>query len=92
VEPDEGDPMVDSMDTPVGYLNDDPFLASGATDENSSRSTGNNESTTDYRLLLTVGLDDLKRDAILRYCISQDKSLSTVLEEQIQQFAAEVLE
>ena len=91
MDSDEGDRTVDSIDAPVGFLNDHPFLIDEAADE-TPEPTDDSDPTGDHQLLLTVGLDDLKRDAILRHCISQEKSLSTVLEEQIQQFAAEVIE
>ena len=45
-----------------------------------------------HRVLLTVGVEDLNHDAILRHCIQEGKPLQTVLEEWIQQRAAEVLE
>jgi hypothetical protein len=45
-----------------------------------------------HRVLLTVGVEDLNRDEILRYCIREGKSIQAVIEEWIQQRAAEVLE
>ena len=85
VDFDEGDRTADSIDAPVEFFDEDPFLIDGDRDETP-------DSTGEHRLLLTVGLDDLKRDEILRYCISQGKPLGTVLEELIQEFAAEVIE
>jgi hypothetical protein len=45
-----------------------------------------------HRVLLTVGVEDLNHDAILRYCIQEGKPLQTVLEEWILQGAGEVFE
>ena len=86
VDSDEQDSTADPIDAPVGFLNDNPFLIDEPEDDTADRDTDS------HRLLLTVGVDSLKRDEILRYCIAQEKPLSTVLEEQIQQFAEELLE
>ena len=79
----------DGIDAPVEILDDEDPLTpdekrfedpdAGGGDENEYR-----------RLLLTVGLEQLDQDAIHRYCIRREKSLSDVIEEWIQQSAAEV--
>jgi hypothetical protein len=73
----------DSVRAPVELFDDESIFAPL---EDPSES----DSTDGYKgLLLTVGVDDLKQDALMRYCINQGKSLTTVLEEQIQEFIAE---
>jgi hypothetical protein len=75
-----------SIDAPVGPFDEESLFAPPG-DPPESDSTDDAEYQT---LLLTVGLDDLQQDAIMRYCIDQKKPLSTVLEERIQKFIDEV--
>jgi hypothetical protein len=79
----------DSIRAPVELFDDEESLFEPAGGSSESDSIDDGEYK---RLLLTVGLNDLKQDAIMRYCIDQQKSLGTVLEEQIQEFANEVLD
>jgi hypothetical protein len=75
----------DSVRAPVELFDDESIFAP-LEDPSESDSTDDDG----YKgLLLTVGVDDLKQDALMRYCINQGKSLTTVLEEQIQEFIAE---
>jgi hypothetical protein len=40
-----------------------------------------------HRLLLTVGLDGVEKDALMRYCAEQQQPLSGMLKEWVQTFA-----
>ena len=82
-------PTTDGIDAPVEILDDeDPLTPDEKQFEEPDAGDGDED---DYRrLLLTVGLEQLDQDAIHRYCIKREKSLSNVIEEWIQQSAAEV--
>ena len=79
----------DGIDAPVEILDDeDPLTPDEKQFEEPDAGDGDED---EYRrLLLTVGLEQLDQDAIHRYCIKREKSLSNVIEEWIQQSAAEV--
>jgi hypothetical protein len=81
---------IDTIDAPVELLDEaDPATPN----PEQPREELEADDDRDYhRLLMTVGLDDLKTDALLRHCIEQGKSLDKVLEEEIQQFIARVRE
>ena len=50
------------------------------------------EDSDEKRLLLTVGLDDIERDALMRYCANQGHSLSEMLKEWVTEFSEELAE
>lgn len=103
-DPDSRSPNETVSGGDTGNNEDEPVTPSrtddnNCTDESDGESLGTVDTPiellddTDHRrLLITVGIEDLDRDEIKRHCIKEGKSLNTVLEEQVEQFAEEVLD